>query len=46
MPDLVWSYADPLPEARPIAGRFCFFNERVELQVDGRVQVRGPSSFS
>ena len=38
--DLVWTYADPLPEARRIAGRLCFFgNERVELQVDGETET-------
>jgi uncharacterized protein (DUF427 family) len=32
--DLVWHYAEPLPEALPIAGLLCFYNERVELEVD------------
>jgi uncharacterized protein (DUF427 family) len=45
-PDLVWSYADPLPEAAKIAGLLCFFNERVELQVDGETEVCPPSPWS
>ncbi|MGH8930374.1 MAG: DUF427 domain-containing protein [Egibacteraceae bacterium] len=46
VPDLVWSYADPLPEVGKIAGRFCFFNEKVELEVDGQQQICGPTPFS
>jgi len=34
--DLVWSYADPIPGAEAISGRLCFYNERVQLWVDGR----------
>jgi uncharacterized protein (DUF427 family) len=33
--DLVWSYEAPLPEVREIAGRLCFYNEKVDLIVDG-----------
>ena len=33
--DLVWSYQRPIPEAAEIAGLLCFYNERVELTVDG-----------
>jgi uncharacterized protein (DUF427 family) len=32
--DLVWSYADPFPGALPIKGLVCFWNERVDLEVD------------
>jgi uncharacterized protein (DUF427 family) len=39
-PDMVWYYADPLPEALPIAGLLCFFNERVDLELDGELQER------
>lgn len=37
--DLVWSYATPLPAVAKIAGRLCFFNERVDLEVDGETQA-------
>jgi uncharacterized protein (DUF427 family) len=33
--DVVWSYEDPIPTAEGIAGLLCFWNERVELTVDG-----------
>ena len=32
--DLAWTYVDPLPERRDIAGFVCFFDERVDLTVD------------
>jgi uncharacterized protein (DUF427 family) len=38
--DLVWYYVDPLPEAAPIAGLLCFYNERVDLELDGELQER------
>lgn len=38
--DLVWSYQQPLHDAEPIAGYLCFFNERVDLDVDGERQER------
>ena len=31
--DAVWGYEEPLPEAEQIAGRVCFYNERVDLAV-------------
>lgn len=31
--DVVWAYEDPLPEATQIAGRVCFYNEKVDLAV-------------
>ncbi len=33
--NLVWSYEAPLLEVGEIAGLLCFYNERVELSVDG-----------
>lgn len=32
--NLVWSYADPIPECAKIRGLQCFFNERVDIYVD------------
>jgi uncharacterized protein (DUF427 family) len=32
---LVWSYAEPLRDAAEITGRMAFFNERLDLVVDG-----------
>lgn len=33
-PDLVWGYDDPLPESAPVKGLMCFYDERVDLEVD------------
>ena len=33
--DLVWTYRTPLPECMKIAGLACFWNERVDLALDG-----------
>ena len=31
--DVVWTYRDPIPKAREIAGLVCFYDEKVELTV-------------
>lgn len=33
--DLVWHYSHPLRESVPITGMLCFYDERVDLYVDG-----------
>jgi uncharacterized protein (DUF427 family) len=38
--DIVWSYEQPIPAARDIAGLLCFYNERVDLTVDGEAFPR------
>jgi uncharacterized protein (DUF427 family) len=37
---LVWYYPDPIPAATDIEGHLCFFNEKVDLEVDGEAQQR------
>jgi len=32
--DLIWYYAEPRPEVGAIAGRLCFWNDRVELEIE------------
>ena len=46
--DVAWSYPDPIPECPRVAGLVCFFNEHVDLTVDGEPQERPvtPWSFS
>jgi uncharacterized protein (DUF427 family) len=44
--DLVWHYDDPLPEAGRIKGLLCFFNERVDLELDGALQERPETPWS
>lgn len=39
-PDLAWSYPDPIPENPRIAELVAFFNERVDLVIDGERQRR------
>jgi len=38
--DLAWTYADPLPEAREISGLVAFFDERVDVVLDGERRER------
>jgi uncharacterized protein (DUF427 family) len=44
--DLAWSYRTPLPESQKIAGLVAFYNERVELFIDGELQERPVTKFS
>lgn len=43
--DVVWSYRTPLPESEAIAGMLCFFDERVDVEVDGVAQHRPRTEF-
>ena len=45
-PDLAWTYPAPLPESIKVAGLVCFFNEKVDLIVDGSLQERPRTKFS
>jgi uncharacterized protein (DUF427 family) len=44
--DYVWIYRSPLPESQKIAGLACFYNEKVDLYVDGVAQNRPRTPFS
>jgi uncharacterized protein (DUF427 family) len=44
--DLVWTYDAPVREAEPIRGHVCFFNERVDVAVDGRQEPRPRTKWS
>jgi len=44
--DLAWSYAAPLAESQRIAGLIAFYNEKVDLDVDGVRQQRPSTKFS
>jgi uncharacterized protein (DUF427 family) len=44
--DLIWYYADPLPEAGRIKGLLCFFNEKVDIELDGELQERPETPWS
>src|SRR5918999_2910869 len=44
--DLAWSYRTPLPESQKIAGLVAFYNEKVDIYVDGVLQERRVTKFS
>ncbi|MDQ3641363.1 MAG: DUF427 domain-containing protein [Actinomycetota bacterium] len=44
--DLAWSYPDPGVECPRIAGLVCFFNEKVDLVIDGAPQPRPITPWS
>ena len=44
--DFVWIYRSPLAESQKIAGLACFYNEKVDLYLDGVLQQRPHTKFS
>jgi uncharacterized protein (DUF427 family) len=46
IPDLGWSYEAPLREATEVTGLVAFFNERVDLVLDGEPQERPITPWS
>lgn len=44
--DLVWGYDDPLPEVAGIDGLLAFYNEKVDLEVDGQPWAQPVTKFS
>jgi uncharacterized protein (DUF427 family) len=44
--DLAWSYRAPFAESHKIAGLIAFYDERVDVHVDGALQERPSSPFS
>jgi len=46
VPDLVWSYPAPIPECPKIENLLSFYNERVDLFVDGVWQDRRVTTFT
>lgn len=44
--NIAWSYSTPLPAVGKIAGRVAFYNELVDITVDGVRQPRPESPFS
>jgi len=45
-PDLAWMYRTPLPESQKIAGLACFYDEKVDVFLDGERQRRPATKFS
>jgi uncharacterized protein (DUF427 family) len=46
LPDAAWSYPDPIPENPKIKDLICFYDERVDVVIDGRPQERPVTPFS
>jgi uncharacterized protein (DUF427 family) len=44
--DIVWTYTDPEREAEAVRDFLCFFNERVDLELDGEVSERPRTQWS
>ncbi|WP_310740381.1 DUF427 domain-containing protein [Microbispora sp. H10885] len=44
--DLVWSYPTPLPESQKIAGLVAFYDEKVDVYIDGVLQPRPKTKFA
>ena len=45
-PDIAWTYETPIPGAALIAGLVCFYNEKVDVEVDGQPQERPKTRWS
>jgi uncharacterized protein (DUF427 family) len=45
-PDLAWTYHYPLPAIAPIAGLVAFYNEKLDITVDGVTLPRAHTHFS
>ena len=44
--DVVWYYPEPTPDTAGIRDHLCFFNEKVDLEVDGEAQTRPRTQWS
>jgi uncharacterized protein (DUF427 family) len=43
---VAWSYPDPLHDALPVRDLICFYDERVDIEVDGELQGRPATQWS
>lgn len=46
LPDIAWSYPEPLHDAEPVSDLIAFFTERLDLIVDGEPQPRPRTPWS
>jgi uncharacterized protein (DUF427 family) len=44
--NIAWSYPTPLPESIKVAGLVAFYNEHVDIWVDGELETRPKTPFS
>jgi len=45
-PNLAWSYRSPLPESQKVTGLAAFYDEKVDVTLDGQPQERPRTHFS
>jgi uncharacterized protein (DUF427 family) len=45
-PDVVWYYSTPTPESQKVAGLICFYDEKVDVFLDGERQERPKTMFA
>lgn len=45
-PDVVWYYPTPLPESQKVQGLACFYDEKVDVFLDGERQTRPNTKFA
>jgi uncharacterized protein (DUF427 family) len=46
MENLVWYYRTPTAESAPVAGLLCFYNEKVDIELDGKQLERPKTHFA
>lgn len=44
--DIVWAYPEALPESHRLPGTLCFYNEKVDIYVDGELEERPQTPWS
>jgi uncharacterized protein (DUF427 family) len=44
--DVAWTYSEPLREAEPVRAHVCFFDEHIDVIVDGRQRDRPTTPWS
>ncbi|KAI1839685.1 hypothetical protein JX265_008704 [Neoarthrinium moseri] len=44
--DLVWYYRNPTHESAQVAGALCFYNEKVDIELDGHMLERPKTHFA
>lgn len=44
--DIVWGYDNPLPESADAKDLMCFYNEKVDIELDGKPLTRPKTKFS
>jgi uncharacterized protein (DUF427 family) len=43
---VVWTYREPLKDATEVKDMLCFFNERVDIELDGEPEERPRTQWS